>query len=74
MPATPFYETLTFVVRLWRESDASGHSHWRGRIEHVTSQEVDYVQDVAGVARFIERWTAEQGPAAAKGNPDRPSE
>jgi hypothetical protein len=51
------HETLTFVVRLWREMDAGGHGHWRGRVEHVTSQEVGYVEDVAGVVRFIERWT-----------------
>ena len=50
-------ETLTFVVRLWRETDAEGHARWRGRVEHVASQEVGYVQDVAGAARFIERWT-----------------
>jgi hypothetical protein len=54
------HETLTFVVRLWREmanAHAGGHSHWHGRVEHVASQEVGYVEDVAGVARFIERWT-----------------
>ena len=51
------HETLTFVVRLWREANANGRDHWRGRVEHVASQEVGYVEDVAGVARFIERWT-----------------
>jgi len=25
-------------------------------VEHVASQEVGYVEDVAGMARFIERW------------------
>jgi hypothetical protein len=53
------HETLTFVVRLWRETQADGHCHWRGRVEHVASQEVGYVEDVAGVARFIERWTTQ---------------
>ena len=48
-------ETLTFVVRLWRETNANGHDRWRGRVEHVGTQEVGYVEDVAGVARFIER-------------------
>ncbi|MGC9334605.1 MAG: hypothetical protein ACP5JJ_10680 [Anaerolineae bacterium] len=52
-------KTLTFVVRLWRETDAEGHARWRGRVEQVASQEVGYVEDVAGVARFIERWTTE---------------
>lgn len=47
-------ETLTFVVRLWREA---GQDHWQGRVEHVALQEVGYVDDVAGVARFMERWT-----------------
>jgi hypothetical protein len=58
-------EILTFVVRLWRETDAGGHDHWRGRVEHVASQEVGYVDGVAGVARLIERWTmrAEEGMA-----------
>ncbi len=51
------HETLTFVVRLWREMNANGHDRWRGRVEHVASQEVGYVEDVVGVGRFIERWT-----------------
>jgi hypothetical protein len=51
-------ETLIFVVRLWHETDDGGHDHWRGRVEHVASQEVGYVEDVAAVARFIENWTA----------------
>ena len=58
------HETLTFVVRLWRETDVEGRVHWRGRIEHVASQEVGYVEDVPGVAGFIERWTGE--PATAR--------
>ncbi len=58
------HKTLIFVVRLWRETDAKCHTRWRGRVEHVASQEVGYVEDVAGVARFIERWTGE--PAAAQ--------
>ncbi|MBN1139775.1 MAG: hypothetical protein JXM73_24600 [Anaerolineae bacterium] len=49
-------ETLIFVVRMWRETGASGDRHWRGRVEHVASQEVGYVEEVDGVARFIERW------------------
>lgn len=49
-------ETLTFVVRLWHETDAEGHARWRGRVEHVASQKVVYVEDAPGVASFIERW------------------
>ena len=48
-------EAMTFVVRLWRESDGAGHVQWRGRVEHVGSQEVGYVEEVAGVACFIDR-------------------
>ncbi|HNS51823.1 MAG TPA: hypothetical protein PKO09_11655 [Anaerolineae bacterium] len=51
------HRTLTFVVRLWRETDAAGGTHWRGRVEHVGTQEVGYVEDGAAVIRFIERWT-----------------
>jgi len=36
--------------------DACGHSLWRGRVEHVASQEVEYVEDMAAIVRFIERW------------------
>ncbi len=52
------HEALIFVVRLWRETNDNGHDLWRGRVEHVASQEVGYVDDVPGIARFIERWTA----------------
>jgi len=57
-------EALTFVVRLWREIDADNHTCWRGRVEHVGTQEVGYVDDVAGVSRLIERWTrpADEAP------------
>ena len=48
--------SLTFVVRLWHETDTEGRVRWRGRVEHVASQEVGYVEGVAGVARFLERW------------------
>ena len=58
------HETLTFVVRLWRESGAAhAGGCWQGRVEHVASQEVGYVEGAAGVARFIERWTGEPGAA-----------
>ena len=59
------YEGLTFVVRLWCETNAEGHAHWRGRVEHVASQEVGYVEDVTGMVSFIERWTGEPSTARA---------
>jgi len=54
---TENHEMLIFVIRLWRETDAGGHTRLRGRVEHIASQEVGYVEDVTGVASFIERWT-----------------
>jgi hypothetical protein len=60
------HETLTFLVRLWRETDAGGHDHWRGRVEHVASQQVGYVEEVAGVVDWIEKWTG-QGEAIHPG-------
>jgi hypothetical protein len=65
--STDSHEILTFVVRLWREMDASGHDHWRGRVEHVASQEVGYVEDAAAVARFIEQWTDPKGQYSGGG-------
>jgi hypothetical protein len=59
------HETITFVVRLWRERNTIGQGHWRGRVEHVASQQVVYVEDAAGVAGFIERWTASQDTTMA---------
>lgn len=60
MPSTASsHEILTFIVRLWREPDGEGSARWRGRVEHVASQEVGYVQDGVGLVQFIERWTGE---------------
>jgi hypothetical protein len=64
-------ESLTFVVRLWRETDTEGHARWRGRVEHVASQAVGYVEDVPGVASFIERWTGEPATARTVGSVQR---
>jgi hypothetical protein len=61
-------ETLTFVVRLWRERNASGQDHWRGRVEHIASQEVAYVEDAAGVAGFIARWTGALEAEGSRGD------
>jgi len=60
------HEALIFVVRLWRETNAHGHSRWRARVEHVASQEVGYVEHVADVARFIERWTTPDAEVMAE--------
>jgi hypothetical protein len=57
------HSTMTFAVRLWREADASGHRHWRRRVEYVALQEVGYVEDVVAAVRFMERWTGEPDAA-----------
>jgi len=54
-------ETLTFVVRLWREADAAGQHHWRGRVERVGTGEVRYVERIAGVTEAIEHWVTKEG-------------
>ena len=65
MPAAAApHETLTFVVRLWREPDPENGACWRGRVEHVASQEVGYVEDGATLMKFIERWTGDLSTAA----------
>jgi hypothetical protein len=65
------HETLTFVVRLWREPDGKGSAQWRGRVEHVASHEVGYVQDSAALVQFIERWTGDLSASSetAEANP-----
>lgn len=61
------HESLTFVVRLWREQDAAGRERWRGRVEHVPSREIGYVEDAAGLAEFIWRWTGPGQDAGRSG-------
>ncbi len=53
-----YEETLTFVIRLWHEADAAGQSHWRGRVEHVGTGEVRYVERVVEVTGYITSWLA----------------
>ena len=50
------HQTLTFVVRLWPETDAAGPRRWRGRVEHVRTGEVCFVESVAGVIDVIGYW------------------
>ena len=69
MQITPsFQETLTFVVRLWREADVTGQVRWHGRVEHIETQEVCYAESTAGVIDLIERWTTpEEGSGLLPG-------
>ena len=39
-----------------RETNAAGEESWRGRVEHIPSGEVRYVEDIAAVIRLMERW------------------
>jgi len=51
-------KTHSFIVRIWlesREIEAKA-LEWRGMIEHVTSGQQHYFQDMAQLAIFIERY------------------
>lgn len=48
--------SLTFVVRLWREMNSCGHSHWCARVECVGTQEARYVRSVAEITDCIAQW------------------
>ena len=52
---------LTIVIRLWRDDDCNGRARWCARVENIATQEVAFVQDLAGVTRFIERCTGNPG-------------
>jgi hypothetical protein len=52
---------LTIVIRLWQEEDRTGGGRWCARVENIATQEVAFVQDLAGVTRFIERCTSSSG-------------
>jgi hypothetical protein len=57
MPPTPnSQEMLTFVVRLWRDTDAAGAGHWRGRVENVETREACFVEGMADVIDRLEHW------------------
>jgi len=63
--STDSQETLTFLVRLWRETAAGGLDHWRGRVEHVASQEVGYVEGCGrgdALHRAVDRHCGRRGP------------
>lgn len=53
---TPFEQnTHVFIIRVWRESrEIEGATpQWRGVIEHVTSGERRYVQNLNDISAFI---------------------
>jgi hypothetical protein len=61
------YETMTFVIRLWREphSGSPVAPGWRGRAMHVQSGTERGIQDLDAVLNFIQSWL--QGDTAAAG-------
>lgn len=66
---TPLHQRhSSFVLRIWWEETDAAESQpiWRGWVQHVRSGEAAYVQDVAGLLAFIERW------AGRPPHPDKP--
>ncbi len=51
-----FPPTYTFIVRIWREPQATRDTapEWRGVIEHVNTQQRAYFRDLDRVVAFIE--------------------
>jgi hypothetical protein len=61
----------SFVLRIrWAQNNAraDGPCHWQAWVQHVHSGETVYVQDMAGLLVFIERWAGsmEVDPPAAR--------
>ncbi len=55
----------SFVARIWLEGESDGNVIWRGRIQHVRSNQEAYFQDLAEMSAFMERVTGIPGPKAA---------
>jgi hypothetical protein len=54
----------SFVARIWLEGELDGNPIWRGRIQHVQSNQKAYFQDLAEMSAFMERVTRIAGPKA----------
>lgn len=56
-------KTHSFIVRIWLESrDIKGKApEWRGMIEHVTSGDQHYFQDMAHIPIFMELYLKKKG-------------
>ncbi len=52
----------SFVARIWLEGEPGGNPIWRGRIQHVRSNQEAYFQDLAEMSAFIERVAQIPGP------------
>jgi hypothetical protein len=44
-----------FTVRLWLEPLGDGQTEWRGKVQHVTSGEAQYIRDWPALQAFLER-------------------
>ena len=54
----------SFVARIWLEGELGGNPIWRGRIQHVQSNQEAYFQDLAEMSAFIEQVARVPGPKA----------
>ena len=60
----------SFVVKVWLEEtddDEQGHPKWRGHITHVTSSQRRYVDDLAGITKFISTYLEKMGVGVGEG-------
>jgi hypothetical protein len=62
------YESVTFIVRLWREADGSVDADWRGTAVHVQTGAERGIHGLDELMGFIHSWTnAPDSDAAAQG-------
>ncbi|MCK5362155.1 MAG: hypothetical protein KAR22_04270 [Gammaproteobacteria bacterium] len=52
----------SFVARIWLEGEPDGDPIWRGRIQHVQSNQEAYFQDLTEMSAFMERVARIPGP------------
>ncbi len=45
----------SFVARIWLEGEPDDHPSWRGRIQHVQSDQEAHFQDLADMSAFVEQ-------------------
>lgn len=50
----PAQDSHLFMLRLWLEDLGSGHTDWRGKVQHVTSGEARYFRDWPTLEAFVE--------------------
>jgi hypothetical protein len=49
-------QSHVFVVKFWKETDLFRTAFWRGHVTHIPSNHRIYVQSIAEVGAFIERY------------------